>query len=290
MADKETVARLTEEAFEFRLKFVDLCHHTGEAIHIGTDMSTADMLVALYFYKMNIDPKVIDLPTRDRFVLSKGHCAVSLYVAMAMRGYFDFEDIKRTYGQPDSAFGMHPSKAHLPALDTSGGSLGHGLPIADGFALAARARGDSHRVYCMMGDGETCEGSVWEAAQTAASYELGNLVGIVDRNKQFMCTYSETDIKLEPYADKWRAFGWNVIEVQDGNDMAQLVDALDSLPETDSKQPTLLLLNTLKGKGVSYMEGQIGWHSNVIDDAKYEIAVAEITAARDAWRERGVDA
>jgi transketolase len=285
MASKETVDRLTELAFDFRLKYLELNNRTGEAIHIGGDLSAADMLVALFNYKLNIDPKNPKMPERDRFILSKGHAGVSLYNVMAQVGYFDFEDLANTYGQVDSAYGMHPCRTRLPMLETSSGSLGHGLGLGVGFALAGKVRDESHRVFVMMGDGETCEGSIWEAAQTAASYGLGNMVGIIDRNRQFMSSYSEDDVKLEPYADKWKGFGWSVIEVADGNDMAQIVDALDSLPETTGATPTAIILHTIKGKGFSFMEGKLNWHSNVINDESYKNGVAEINAARDAWRE-----
>jgi transketolase len=286
MADKENTARLSELAFEFRLKFLKLCYESGDGIHIGGDMSSADIMVALYHYKMNVDPNDIFLPSRDRFVLSKGHGAACMYVAMAMRGFFDYDEIVRTYGKTGSAFGMHPCKVHLPGVESSTGSLGHGLPISVGFALAAMDRGERHRVYCLMGDGETCEGAVWEAAQTAASYKLGNLIGMIDRNKQLMSSFSETDVTLEPYADKWAAFGWRVIEVNDGNDMGQIVNALDSLPHPSDSKPTVLILNTVKGKGVSFMERQISWHNNVLSRDNYEKGVAEIEAARAAWKGR----
>jgi transketolase len=287
MADKETALKLTDLAFEFRLKLMRLCYESGDSVHIGGDMSSAEIMLALYHYKMNVDPTDISLPTRDRFVLSKGHGAAGMYVAMAMRGFFDFEEIVRTYGKTDSAFGMHPCKVHLPGVETSAGSLGHGLPVSVGLALAAVSRKETHRVFCLMGDGETCEGTVWEAAQTAASYELGNLVGIVDRNRQFMCTFSEDDeVVLEPYVDKWAAFGWRVIEVNDGNDMGQLIDAFDSLPHPGNNKPTVIIANTIKGKGISYMERQLGWHGNYVNKENYETAVADIEAAKAAWMER----
>ena len=238
-------------------------------------------MVALYNYKMHVDPADIAMPGRDRFVLSKGHGAVCMYLAMALRGFFDYDEIVRTYGKTDSAFGMHPCKVHLPGVETSSGSLGHGLPIAVGFAIVAKYRGASYRVYCMMGDGETCEGSIWEAAQTASSYGLGNLVGIVDRNNQLMSSFSGDDVKQEPYADKWRAFGWNVLEI-DGNNMAEIVSALDDLPEVDATRPTVIIAHTIKGKGVSFMERQLKWHGNILSHEQMEQAIAELNANWDA--------
>lgn len=287
MADKETVEKLRLLANEQRIKFLTFCYQNGDGIHIGGDMSSTDILVALYNYKMNIDPADIHLPARDRFILSKGHGAAAMYMTMAMRGFYDYDEIVRTYGKTGSSFGMHPCKVNLPGVESSAGSLGHGLPIAAGFALAARAKNEQHRIYCLMGDGETCEGSVWEAAQTAASYKLGNIVGIVDRNMQLMSSFSETEIVLEPYADKWAAFGWNVIDVEDGNDMAQIVGALDSLPPANSDKPTCIILHTVKGKGVSYMERQLMWHNNVMTREQYETAMAELDAG--AAGERGAN-
>ena len=278
MADKETVKKLRLLANEQRKLFIRFCHENGDGIHIGGDLSSTDIMIALYHYKMKVDPKNIALPDRDRFILSKGHGAACMYVTMAMRGFFNYDEIVKTYGKTDSAFGMHPCKVHLPGVESSAGSLGHGLPISTGLALAARARKEKHRVFCLMGDGETCEGTTWEAAQTAASYKLGNLVGIVDRNKQLMSSFSESDIILEPYADKWAAFGWNVVEVKDGHDMEQIVNALDNLHAPDSAKPTCLILNTIKGKGVSFMEKQLMWHNGVVNKETFDKAMAELDA------------
>jgi len=202
-----------------------------------------------------------------------------MYIAMSLRGFFNFDDIIGTYGQLDSAYGMHPCKVQLPGVESSSGSLGHGLSIACGMALMARQRKEGHRVFCMMGDGETCEGSIWEAAMLASSYKLGNLVGIVDRNHQFMTTFSETGvINLEPYADKWRAFGWNVIAIN-GHDMIQIVDAIDALPAPDGDKPTLILAETVKGKGISYMERNIGWHAGKLSEENMREALDELKLA-----------
>lgn len=278
MADKQEVARLKELAYEMRKKLLTLCGTYGGSVHIGGDLSMTDLLIGLFHYGMNVDPNDIKMPTRDRFILSKGHGAVCMYIAMAMRGFFNFDDILCTYGQLNSAYGMHPCKVHLPGVEASSGSLGHGLGLATGLALSAKQKGEKHRVFCMMGDGETCEGSIWEAAMTAHAYKLGNLVGIVDRNKQMMTSFSEESILLEPYPDKWRAFGWDVVEL-DGHDMEQIVDALDHLPKTDSNKPTALICNTIKGKGVSFMERDIGWHAGSLSKEDMEKALADVEAA-----------
>lgn len=278
MAEKKEVARLQELAYQMRVNLVKLCGSYAGNIHMGGDMSMSDVLTCLFHHTMNIDPKDIKMPARDRFILSKGHGAVCMYITMALRGFFDYDEIVRTYGKLDSAFGQHPCKVQLPGVETSTGSLGHGLPICVGMAAAARARGEKHRVFCMMGDGETCEGSVWEAAINGHALGLGNLVAIVDRNKQLMTSFSEDSVKLEPYADKWRAFGWNVVEI-DGNDMNEVVDAFDALPASDSKVPTMIVANTVKGARISFMEKQIKWHCGSLNEKDLQTALDDLKAA-----------
>ena len=284
MADKKEVARLQELAYQMRVNLVKLCGSYAGNIHMGGDMSMSDVLTCLFHHTMNIDPKDIKMPTRDRFILSKGHGAVCMYITMALRGFFDYDEIVRTYGKLDSAFGQHPCKVQLPGVETSTGSLGHGLPICVGMAAAARARGEKHRVFCMMGDGETCEGSVWEAAINGHALGLGNLVAIVDRNKQLMTSFSEDSVKLEPYADKWRAFGWNVVEI-DGNDMNEVVDAFDNLPASDSKVPTMIVANTVKGARISFMEKQIKWHCGSLNEKDLQTALDDLKAAYEREKE-----
>lgn len=241
-----SVAELEDRSFELKEKLLNLCGTYSGSVHIGGDLSVADILTALFQYGMRIDPSDIANPSRDRFVLSKGHAAVCMYIAMAIRGFFDYDEIVRTYGQLDSAYGMHPCKVQLPGVEASTGSLGHGLPIAVGMALHGKHAGADHRVFTVMGDGETGEGSVWEAAIVGRSQGLGNLVAFIDRNHQLMTSMSEERIVLEPYADKWRAFGWNVMEI-DGHDMNALVDALDSLPAPGTNVPTAVVCHTVKG-------------------------------------------
>ena len=284
MADKKEVARLQELAYQMRVNLVKLCGNYAGNIHMGGDMSMSDVLTCLFHHTMNIDPKDIKMPTRDRFILSKGHGAVCMYITMALRGFFDYDEIVRTYGKLDSAFGQHPCKVQLPGVETSTGSLGHGLPICVGMAAAARARGEKHRVFCMMGDGETCEGSVWEAAINGHALGLGNLVAIVDRNKQLMTSFSEDSVKLEPYADKWRAFGWNVVEIN-GNDMNEVVDAFDNLPASDSKVPTMIVANTVKGARISFMEKQIKWHCGSLNEKDLQTALDDLKAAYEREKE-----
>lgn len=286
MADPEVVKRLEELAYQQRVRLIMLCGSYNGSVHIGGDMSMTDMLIALYHYGMNVDPKDISMPGRDRFILSKGHAAVCMYIAMALRGFFDFEEILSTYGKIDTHYGMHPCKVHLPGVESSTGSLGQGLPIAVGMALMARWKKEKYRVFCMMGDGETCEGSVWEAAMYAGSKGLGNLIAIIDRNRQFMTRYSDEDfIKLEPYVDKWRAFGWNAMEI-DGHDMTAIVDALDALPASDSDKPTVIICDTVKGKGVSFMEHNLSWHAGNMNSEQMQQALQELEEAREIRKKK----
>ena len=280
MSDKQQILELKRLAYEMRRNLLTLGESYTGSMHFGGTLSMTDALIALFHYGMKLDPENPDWDERDRFVLSKGHGGVGLYLAMASRGYFSFEDIVSQYGKLDSPFGMHPCKLSLPVVETSSGSLGQGLPIAVGMAEAARQKKQSHRVFCMVGDGESCEGSIWEAALAAHSLSLGNLVVFADRNRQLMTSYSEQFVKLDNYPEKWAAFGWNVIEI-DGNDMEAIVNAIDSLPPSDSQEPTVVVLNTIKGKGISFMEKQIGWHVNTLDRAHMEQGLQEL---EKAWR------
>jgi transketolase len=275
MADPKEVKRLQTLAHEMRKKLINLCGQYDGVVHIGGDLSMTDLLIGLYHHGMKVDPKDIKSPTRDRFLLSKGHGAVCMYIAMSLRGYFDYDEIVRTYGKLDSAYGMHPCKIQLPGVECSTGSLGQGLAVAAGLAFSARQKKEKHRVFCMIGDGESCEGEVWEAANTAGSYKLGNLVGVVDRNKQLMTSFDGDYMNLEPYADKWRAFNWNVVEI-DGHDMTQIVDALDNLPPISNPKPTAIIASTIKGRGVDFMEHDLGWHAGALSKADTEKAMASI--------------
>ncbi len=283
MADQKEVRRLKDLACEMRKKLLNLCGNYEGAVHIGGDLSMTDLLIGLFHYGLNINPKDIRMPTRDRFILSKGHGAVCMYIAMALRGFFDYDEIVRTYGKLDSAYGMHVCKVYLPGAECSSGSLGQGLAVAVGMAFSARQKKQTHRVFCMMGDGETCEGEIWEAANTAASYKLGNLIGIVDKNSQLMSSFAGEAMSFENYEDRWRAFGWNVVEI-DGHDMNQIVDALDNLPPVTDKKPTALICSTIKGKGVSFMERVVGWHAGSLSKADMAKAIAEVDAACAAER------
>lgn len=279
MAERTEILRLQELAHQQRVNLCKLCHAYKGNIHMGGDMSMSDVLTCLFHHTMNVDPNDINMPTRDRFILSKGHGAVCMYITMALRGFFDYDEIVQTYGKLDSAYGQHPCKVRLPGVETSTGSLGHGLAICVGMAASARSKGEKHRVFCLMGDGETCEGSVWEAAMSGRALKLGNLVAVVDYNKQLMTSFSDRSILLEPYADKWRAFGWNVIEIEDGNNMRQVVEAFDSLPASDTEVPTVIVSHSVKGKRISFMQQQIKWHCGSLNDDDFEQAMTDLAQA-----------
>ena len=279
VGERPRVTELEELAFELRTKLLRLCGTYEGAVHIGGDLSSADILTVLFSYGMRVDPTDIANPARDRFVLSKGHAAVCMYIAMAIRGFFSYDEIVETYGQLDSAYGMHPCKVQLPGVECSSGSLGHGLPIAVGMGLSARLGGDTHRVLWLVGVGQTGEGSVWEAAMAARSNELGNLIAFVDRNRQLMTSFAEDRVVFEPYPDKWRAFGWNVVEA-DGHAMGQLVGVIDALPAADGNRPTVVICDTVKGKGVDFMERNLAWHAGSLGAADLERAMAALEASR----------
>jgi len=278
MATEQEIARLEKLAYEMRKKLLEFCGSYEGTVHIGGDLSMTDILIALYHYGLNVDPQNISMPTRDRFIMSKGHGAFAMYLAMALRGFFDYDEIVRTYGKVDSAYGMHPCKVRLPGVECSSGSLGHGLAMAAGLALSARYKKADYWVFCMMGDGETCEGEVWESAMMSSSYKLGNLVGIVDRNHQLMTAHTEDYMTLEPYADKWRAFGWRAV-VLNGHDMKALTDAIDHLPNPHGDVPTVLVCETVKGKGVSFMERAVGWHAGCLGQDDMVKALADVDTA-----------
>lgn len=284
MADKKEILHLQELAYKARRNLVELCGAYNGSIHMGGDMSMMDVLTCLFQRTMHVALELQKESERDRFILSKGHGAVGMYIVMALKGFFEYQEICETYGKLGSKFGQHPCKTRLPMLEASTGSLGHGLSISVGLAASARQKGQTHRVFCLMGDGETCEGSVWEAAMTARAQKLGNLVAVVDRNKQFMTSFSEDSLVMEPYADKWRAFGWKVVEIADGNDMAQVVDAFDHLPDGDSEIPTVVIANTIKGKYISFMERQIKWHAGSLNEKDLETALKDLDAAFEKQR------
>ena len=251
--------------------------HAAKAGHPGGSLSAADVFTYLYFEEMNIDPKDPKKADRDRFVLSKGHTAPGLYSVLAERGYFPKEDLK-TLRHLGSYLQGHPDMKHIPGVDMSSGSLGQGISAAAGMALSAKLSNDDYRVYTLLGDGEIEEGQVWEAAMFAGNHDLDNLVAIVDHNGlQIDGSIDEVNSAM-PLADKFRAFKWHVIELADGNDMAQIAAAFAEARKV-SDSPVAIIAETVKGKGVSFMENQVGWHGKAPNDEQFEQAMAELAAA-----------
>jgi transketolase len=242
-----------------------------------------ELMTVIFEYLMRVDPARPRWEDRDRFLLSKGHGAGALYISMANRGFFDVEEIYDSYGALGSRFGMHPCRNHLPGVETSTGSLGHGLSIAVGMALAARLDGRTNRVVTLVGDGELNEGSVWEAVMAAAHFRLGSIVAFVDKNDMTMDGETDDVMRVNPVDAKFAAFGWHVVEV-DGHDVAALVDAVDGLPAADSAQPTVVIARTVKGRGIGFMEHTTKWHSGQIDDDTLEQCYAELDQRFQAAR------
>ena len=251
--------------------------HAAKSGHPGGSLGAADIMTYLYFEEMNIDPADPHKADRDRFVLSKGHAAPGLYSVLANRGYFPVEELE-TLRHIDSRLQGHPNMNDTPGIDMSTGSLGQGISAAVGMALAAKHWGDSYRVYTLLGDGECEEGQVWEAAMFAGNHALDNLVAVVDHNGlQIDGTIDEVNSAM-PLADKFRAFKWHVIELADGNDMAQIEAAFAEAREVTGV-PVAIIAETVKGKGVSFMENQVGWHGKAPNDEQFEQAMAELAAA-----------
>lgn len=249
--------------------------HEHHASHIASALSVVDILAVLYHDIMHIDPQNPNMPERDRLVLSKGHAGVAIYATLAEMGFFELERLGQYYSD-GSVFSGHVSHKGVPGVELSTGSLGHGVCVAVGMALAAKRAQNLHRVYAVVGDGECDEGAVWETALFAHQFHLGNLTVIVDHNKMQAMGRCNTVMDLSDLADKWRAFGWHVVEVADGNDHDQLRTALLS---NELEQPTCIVANTVKGKGVSFMENNLLWHYRDPQGEAYDQAMQELGAA-----------
>jgi transketolase len=269
---RELIERLQDSARDLRITDIEMLAEAGSG-HPGGTLSAADMVAALFFYKLRLRPEEPTWEGRDRFILSKGHCIPIVYAAMAKRGFFPEDDLKtlRKLGSPLQG---HPDRTRLPGIEASTGSLGQGLSVSVGMALAGKLDGAAWRVYCMVGDGEIQEGQVWEAAMFAPRHGLDNLCAILDAN-QVQQTAKVVDILDEdPLVAKWRAFNWHVREI-DGHDMGQIVDALDEAEQVAGR-PTLIVSHTVKGKGVSWMELDPDWHGKAPDEEQARQALAEL--------------
>jgi transketolase len=256
LGQKTSICELEAKAAEIRRLLVKVFGDTGGG-HYGGCLSEIDILTALYFRVLKVDPKNPRWDQRDRFVLSKGHGAGGLCATLAVRGFFDPE-LLSTYNQLDSPFGMHPDMNKIPGVDMSTGSLGLGFSAAVGMAIVGKREDAAWRVYSLLGDGECHEGIVWEAAMAARHYKLDNLVAIVDRNTLSMDGATEEVMSLEPFAAKWEAFGWSV-RIVNGHNMQELVEALEAVPFTPGK-PSVIIARTVKGKGISFIENRWDYH------------------------------
>jgi transketolase len=282
--DPRELARLTEVARRIRVQIVRTVEH-AKAGHLGGPLSAADMLAVLYFHTLRIRPDVPDWPDRDRIILSKGHSSVALYAAMALRGYFPLDEMA-TFDAIGSRLQGHPDMLRLPGLDMSTGSLGMGISAGVGMALGARLAGSAVRTYVILGDGECQEGEVWEAAMVGDRYGLDNLVAIVDHNKLQQFGWVAAPVpERTPHPPqghgelvaKWEAFGWRVIEV-DGHDIPALVGAFDAAAQPDGR-PVAVIAHTVKGKGVSFMEGRYYWHTRPITPEEFDVAMRDLGEA-----------
>jgi transketolase len=274
-ATEDLLRRLTLAARRVRMRALQMVHHARIG-HPGGDFSAADILVALYLGVLRLRPSDPSWPDRDRFVLSKGHCSAALYATLAEAGFFE-EKVLGTFMDPLSILNGHPDRKKVPGVEANTGPLGHGLPLATGMALAARMKKAAWRTFVLTGDGELQEGSNWEAGLCAAQYGLDNLVLIVDRNGIQQGDFVEKIIRMDPMADKWRSFGWQVAEVN-GHDFGELLWVLGSSPLLPGK-PTCIVANTVKGRGVSFMENNPKWHHHVPTDKELALALAELEGA-----------
>lgn len=263
---------MNDIAKQMRIDIVEMLAAAGSG-HPGGSLSATDILAVLYFDKMNIDPTNPEDPDRDRLVLAKGHAAPALYAALAQRGYFPREDLI-TLRKSNSHLQGHPNMQTTPGVEMSTGSLGQGLSVANGMALAGRLDGRDYYVYCLMGDGEIQEGQVWEAAMSASHYGLDHVIAFVDHNRLQIDGTNDQVMTVNPIDEKFRAFGWDVICI-DGHDYEAISDAVDKAKATKGK-PTVIVAETIKGKGVSFMEDQVGWHGVAPTPEQAEQAIAEL--------------
>jgi len=271
--DDKALYKLNSIAQQLRRLIIETAH-SARAGHTGGSLSEVEILTALYFSFLNIDPEHPDWEDRDRFILSKGHASLGYYAALAQRGYFPIEELE-TFDREDSALQAHPDMHKCKGVDFSTGSLGQGLSIGVGIALGALKKNKRMRTIVLLGDGECQEGQVWEAAMFAGSNHIPKLIAIVDYNKVQLSNRVDENISLEPFAFKWEAFGWNVLSV-DGHDIAELLSALSRADHLSEQGPVVVIANTIKGKGVSFMEGKFEWHGKAPNDQEYIEALKEL--------------
>lgn len=266
-------------SYKLRQDTVDLIR-AGKAGHIGGDMSVMEILTELYFDQMNISPENMDSPDRDYFVMSKGHSVEAYYSVLAEKGFFPKEELHKTFSKFGSRFIGHPNNK-LPGIEMNSGSLGHGLPVCVGMAKAGKMDGRNCRVYTVMGDGELAEGSVWEGVMAASHYKLDNLCAVVDRNRLQISGGTEEVMAHGDLHGRFRSFGWHVIDVKDGNDVEELHAAFEEAKAVKGK-PSVLIANTVKGKGSPVMENKVNWHHKVPSDEEYAQIMKDLKAREEA--------
>jgi len=272
--DGEIIRKLEIMAVKIRKKIIKMLYRAKSG-HPGGSLSTVDAIVALYFLYMNHNPKNPNDSNRDRFILSKGHAAPALYATLAELGYFSHVELNNLRNMNCMLQG-HPACLCTPGIEASTGSLGHGLSFANGVALAAKLDKKDYKTYVMLGDGETNEGQIWEAAAAASHYKLDNVTAFIDRNFLQIDGNTEKIMRLESIRDRWSSFGWNVIEI-DGHDIKKILEALDEA-DGNYNSPTVIILNTIKGKGVSFMENNVDFHGVPPNEMEYNLAIEELGA------------
>ncbi|TQI66967.1 transketolase [Clostridium sp. KNHs216] len=273
MISQTTIKKIEKMAAEIRKDVVLMIGGEGHVGHLGGSCSSADIVAALYAYKMKLDPKNPKWEGRDKFLYSKGHACIAQYAAMAELGYFPKEKLTtlKSFG---SMLQGHPDVNKTPGVEANTGSLGQGLSIANGMALAMRLDGKDNKVYCVMGDGEMAEGQIWEAAMAASNFKIDNIVGIVDQNGLQATGSIEERFNTNPLPEKWESFGWHVIQI-DGHDVEEIVNALDEA-DTIKGRPTVIIARTVKGKGVSFAENVVGFHNGALTKEQYQTALKEL--------------
>ncbi len=269
----ELIDELKKISVGLRMEALRMIHRRGQG-HPGGALSSAEIIAALYFHHLRLNPEIPDWENRDRFILSKGHASAILYPALARRGYFPIEELD-TWGEIGGRIQGHPDRLKTPGIDMSAGCLGHGISIGAGLCLAARARGLDYRSYVLLGDGECQSGIIWEGVMLAAKYGLSSLIAILDYNQVQLDGRIDEIMPLEPLREKWASFNWNIIEV-DGHSMEEVLDSLDEACSSNNK-PTVIIAHTVKGKGVSFMEGKAEWHGKAPSADELKQALKELT-------------
>lgn len=272
MSEFLKIQNLQKIAKDVRKDIVEMLY-SAQSGHPGGSLSITDILTTLYFYEMNINVNNPKDENRDRLILSKGHCSPALYSCLAEKGFFPKEDLK-TFRKINSYLQGHPDMKKIPGVDMTSGSLGQGLSVANGIAIAGKLDNKSYRVYCIMGDGEIEEGQIWEAAMTSSKYKLDNLCAIVDNNNLQIDGKIEDVMSPYPINKKFESFGFNVIEI-DGHNFEEIINAFEDAKKVKEK-PTVIIAKTVKGKGVSYMENQVGWHGKAPNEEEYKLALEEL--------------